>query len=135
MARLKCEHFFSLYSLRGREGVNVGEFRPGDGDHFRGGVELHRAGSEADHRRVQGEVFVLEALQVPQHLGLFLLLLLLLLLWVRLQEASVRPSTRPSVHRSVRPSVGASVGPSVGPSAYVRVVEEKESERKKKKTI
>ena len=41
------------YSLGGREGVDVRELRPGDRDHLRGGVELHRAGPEADHRRIE----------------------------------------------------------------------------------
>ena len=57
-------------SLCGREGVDVGEFRPRDGDHFRSGVELHGARAEADHGRVEREVLVLEALEVAQHLGL-----------------------------------------------------------------
>lgn len=61
-----------VHSLRGSEGVDVGKLGPGDGDHLRGGVQLHRARSQTDHRRVQGQVLVLQALQVPQHLGLLI---------------------------------------------------------------
>ena len=53
-----------------REGVEVGELGPGDRDHLGGGVELHGAGAERDHRAVEGDVLGLEAAQVAQHLGL-----------------------------------------------------------------
>ena len=53
-----------------REGVEVGELGPGDRDHLGGGVELHGAGAERDHRPVEGDVLGLEAAQVAQHLGL-----------------------------------------------------------------
>ena len=39
-----------------REGVEVGELGPGDRDHLGGGVELHGAGAERDHRAVEGDV-------------------------------------------------------------------------------
>jgi hypothetical protein len=32
-------------------------------------VELHGAGAEGDHGGVEGEVLVLQLLQVPEHLG------------------------------------------------------------------
>ncbi|MCY1505208.1 hypothetical protein D9M68_394050 [compost metagenome] len=51
------------------EGVQLGEFRPGDGDHLTGGVELHGAGAQGNHRLVQRQVLVLQLLEVTQHLG------------------------------------------------------------------
>ncbi len=53
-----------------REGVQVGEFRPGDGDHLAGGVELHGARAQRDHRAVQRQVLVGQAADVAQHVGL-----------------------------------------------------------------
>ncbi|MCY1406434.1 hypothetical protein D9M71_217010 [compost metagenome] len=50
--------------------MQVGELRPGDGDHLAGGVELHGAGAQRDHRLVQRQVLVLQLLEVTQHLGL-----------------------------------------------------------------
>src|SRR2546425_9758713 len=38
--------------------------------HLGGGVELHRARAERDHRRREGEVARLEPFDVAQHLGL-----------------------------------------------------------------
>ena len=42
----------------------------GDRDHLAGRVELHRARAQGDHRVVEGQVTVLQALQVAQHLVL-----------------------------------------------------------------
>ncbi len=56
--------------IRRREGVEVGELRPGDGHHLRGGVQLHGARSEGDHAGVQGEVLGFQLVDVPEHLGL-----------------------------------------------------------------
>ena len=53
-----------------RERVHGGELRPGDRLHLGGGVELHRAGAERDHRAVEGEVPVGQPAQVAQHRGL-----------------------------------------------------------------
>lgn len=50
--------------------MDVGKLGPGDGDHLGRGVQLHRARAKADHRRVERQVLVLQALQVSQHLGL-----------------------------------------------------------------
>ena len=55
---------------RGREGMDVPELRPGDRLHLRGGIELHRARAERNHRRVEADVLALEPLQVPHHLQL-----------------------------------------------------------------
>ena len=54
--------------LARREGVHVGELRPGDGDHLAGGVELHRAAAQRDHAAVQRQVLVAQAADVAQHL-------------------------------------------------------------------
>ena len=56
--------------IQRRERVDAGELRPGDRLHLGGGVELHRAGPERDHRAVQGEVAVGEPAQVAHHRGL-----------------------------------------------------------------
>lgn len=50
--------------------MDVGELGPGDRDHLGSGVELHGARTQANHGRVEGQVFVLEALQVAKHLSL-----------------------------------------------------------------
>ena len=50
--------------------MQFGEFRPGDGDHFAAGVELHGAGAERDHRLVQRQVLAFQLAQVAKHLGL-----------------------------------------------------------------
>ena len=47
--------------------VDVGKLGPGDGDHLSSGVELHCARPEGDHRVGEGQVLVLQALEVPQH--------------------------------------------------------------------
>ena len=52
---------------RWRERVDVGEARPGDRQHLRRGVQLHRAGAERDHAAVERHVAVLELLEVAQH--------------------------------------------------------------------
>ena len=57
--------------LHGRgEGMDAAEALPGDGDHLHGGVELHRAGAQRDHRMHQREVPRLQAVHVPEHLVL-----------------------------------------------------------------
>ena len=38
--------------------VDVGEFRPRNGNHFRRGVQLHGARAERDHRAIERQVFV-----------------------------------------------------------------------------
>ena len=45
------------------------EFRPGDRDHLCGGVQLHGARAERNHRLIQGNVPAFQAAQVAQHLG------------------------------------------------------------------
>ena len=60
----------ALAARRRHERVQVREAGPGDGLHLGGGVELHGAGAERDHRPVEGDVAVGEPPQVAQHLGL-----------------------------------------------------------------
>ncbi len=64
---LFCEFGIALGLVGGGEGVEVGEFGPGDGDHLGGGVEFHGAGAEGDHRGGQGEVAGLEPCEVAEH--------------------------------------------------------------------
>jgi hypothetical protein len=52
------------------EGVQVGELRPRDRDHLCGCIELHGAAAQWDHGVGQGQVTILKALQVTQHLML-----------------------------------------------------------------
>ena len=60
----------ALRLVGGREGVQAAELGPGHRDHLGGGVELHRARAERDHRAVEREVLVGQAAQVAQHAGL-----------------------------------------------------------------
>ena len=52
------------------ERVERAELGPGDRRHLGGGVELHRAAAERDHRPVEGDVLVGQRPQVAEHLGL-----------------------------------------------------------------
>nr|GEZ22423.1 hypothetical protein [Tanacetum cinerariifolium] len=49
--------------------MQIAEFGPGDWDHFAGGVELHGARPQRDHRAVQCQVLVRQATQVAHQLG------------------------------------------------------------------
>ena len=53
--------------IRRREGMNLGEFRPGDRQHLGRGVELHRAGAERNHGAIEREVAIREAAHVARH--------------------------------------------------------------------
>ena len=52
------------------EWVQAGELRPRHRDHLGRGIQLHRAGAERDHRRVEADVLPLEAADVAHHLRL-----------------------------------------------------------------
>ncbi len=54
----------------GAEGVQVAELGPSDRDHLDGGVQLHGAGPQRDHRAVQRQIAVGETAHVARHLGL-----------------------------------------------------------------
>ena len=50
-----------------RERVDVGELRPGDRQHFGGGVQLHRARSERNHGAIERQIPIRQSPQIPQH--------------------------------------------------------------------
>ena len=54
----------------GVNGCMSAKLRPGQRLHLDGGVELHRARAQRDHRAIEREVLVGQATQVPQHLVL-----------------------------------------------------------------
>ena len=64
------QRVIALGLLARRERMQAAEFRPGQRDHLRGGIELHGAGAERDHRAVEREVAIAELAHVAQHLGL-----------------------------------------------------------------
>ena len=58
------------FALLGRgERVQVAEFGPGHRDHLAGGIQLHGAGAQRDHRAVQRQVLVRQLAQVAHQLG------------------------------------------------------------------
>ena len=69
-AQLRVQQRIALALVCGREGVDMGELRPGDGNHLAGGVELHGARAQRNHAAVQCQVFVAQAADVAQHAGL-----------------------------------------------------------------
>ena len=60
----------TLGLIGGCEGVDVGKARQGDRDHLRRGIQLHRAGAKRDHRTIEGNILVLQPLEIAQHLML-----------------------------------------------------------------
>src|ERR1043166_3843935 len=68
--QLPKERLVTLRLRDGREGMNPPKFRPGDGIHLGGGVELHRARAERDHGCGQREVARFEPMNVTQHFRL-----------------------------------------------------------------
>ena len=54
----------------GCEGMHVRELGPGDRFHLRGGVELHGARPERDHRAIEREITIGEPTEVAEHLVL-----------------------------------------------------------------
>ena len=59
----------AVWSIR-REGMKLRKLRPGDREHLRGRVQLHRAGAERDHRMAERKIARFEPAHVAQHLGL-----------------------------------------------------------------
>ena len=51
----------------GGVGVDVGELRPGNRQHFGGGVELHGATAQRNHAAVHRQIAVFELFQIAQH--------------------------------------------------------------------
>src|SRR6516162_1282500 len=56
--------------LHWSKGVHPRKRGPGNREHFRSGVELHRARAERNHRIGQRQIPRLQAVDVTQHLGL-----------------------------------------------------------------
>mmetsp|Transcript_22702 Transcript_22702/g.32923 ORF Transcript_22702/g.32923 Transcript_22702/m.32923 type:complete len:478 (-) Transcript_22702:1289-2722(-) len=59
-----------LALVGGGKGVHVADLGPGHGLHLHRGIQLHGAGPQGDHGGVEGQVLVLQGLEVAQHLGL-----------------------------------------------------------------
>ena len=55
--------------------VQLRKTGPGDRDHLAGGIELHGAGTQRDHRLVQRQVLVLQLFEVAQHFGFAVVLI------------------------------------------------------------
>ena len=78
VARACAEHALELGDepritlglIAGRERMERREARPRDREHLDGGVELHRARAQRNHRAIEREVFVGEPTQIPKHLRL-----------------------------------------------------------------
>jgi hypothetical protein len=69
-AELLVEGVHAGELIGGRKRMQRCELRPRDRDHLAGGVELHRARAERDHRAVERQILVGQAADVAQHLGL-----------------------------------------------------------------
>ena len=67
LPQLAVERRVALPLIGGRIGMDGGELGPGDRDHLAGGIELHRAAAQRDHATVEGQVFIGEGADVPQH--------------------------------------------------------------------
>ena len=65
---LECRIALPLISRSER--VHVCKLRPADRNHFTGGVELHRAAPQRNHRPVERQVTVGQLPQIAEHLGL-----------------------------------------------------------------
>ena len=62
------QHFQIARCLIARgKGVDLAEFRPGNRQHFGGGVELHGAGAERNHAAVHRQIALFQLFQVAQH--------------------------------------------------------------------
>ena len=55
--------------LHWHEGMQLGKAGPGHRDHFRGRVQLHRAGAKRDHGAIQRQILGLQPLEIAEHLG------------------------------------------------------------------
>ncbi len=73
----------------GGERVDGGELGPADRFHLGGGVQLHRARAERDHRAVECEVAIAQLPEPPQHL----------VLGAELVEAAIGEERRRATHR------------------------------------
>ncbi|MNZ36292.1 hypothetical protein D3C78_537080 [compost metagenome] len=97
------------------ERVQVGELRPGDRDHLAGGVELHGAGAQRDHRLIERQVLVFQLLEVAQHLGFAVM-------GAEYRMAQIRRSSHQPLGNSARQDFGIQVldtEPVIGPQKHV----------------
>src|SRR5262245_13159238 len=69
--------------------MKVRELRPRHRNHFARRIQLHRARTERNHRRVESDVLPFETLQIPHHLGLGMMRV-----EDRMREERRRPSER-----------------------------------------
>ena len=67
--QLLKKHLVAARLFQRRERMNLRELRPGNREHFRRGVQLHRAGAERDHRSRERQVARFQPLDVAQHFG------------------------------------------------------------------
>ncbi len=68
--RKLANHLMISFGLfRRAERMQFSEFRPGDRNHLGGGVQLHGAGTQRDHRLVQRQIFTLQRVRIAHHLG------------------------------------------------------------------
>ena len=64
------ELLITLHLVERRERMDVAEFLPGHRNHLGRRVQLHRAGTERNHRAVERQILVGQLAQITQHLGL-----------------------------------------------------------------
>ncbi len=69
VGELVDHHMVAFRLICRAERVQLSEFRPGDRDHLSGGIQLHGAGAQRDHRLVQGQILALQRVHVAHHLG------------------------------------------------------------------
>ena len=65
--QLRSHHGVSLRLRFRAEGMQRANGGPGEGHHFRSGIQFHGAGSERDHGFVEREVHRFQAVQVAEH--------------------------------------------------------------------
>jgi hypothetical protein len=64
------EHLAVALRLIGRrERMDSAELRPGHREHLGRRIQLHGARAQRNHRRGERQILVLEALEIPEHLG------------------------------------------------------------------
>lgn len=66
----RTKHLVALNLLLGRKRMQIRQFRPSHGDHFGGGVQLHRAGAQGNHAMNQRQILRLQPVKVSEQLML-----------------------------------------------------------------
>ena len=64
------ERLIAASLFQRRERMNFRKLRPGNGKHFRRGIQFHGAGTQRDHGRGERKVARFEPLEITQHFGL-----------------------------------------------------------------